>query len=55
MCQFQGNMDIDEGYNSEECSEGTQEKMQVLVNKLLTGPTFTHYICNGISLFLHIF
>ncbi|XP_028222465.1 nucleolin 2-like isoform X4 [Glycine soja] len=25
-----GNMDIDEGYNSEECSEGTQEKMQVL-------------------------
>ena len=54
-CQFQGNMDIDEGNHSEECNEETLEKMQVLVYKLLTGPTFTSYICNGVLLFLYIF
>lgn len=55
MCQFQGNMDIDEGDYSEESDQETQmKKMEVLVYKLFTRPTFTHYVMEFAFCYLFI-
>lgn len=45
-------MDIDDGACSEDSDEEAQkEKMEVLVYRLFTGPTFTCYNCNCFLIF----